>query len=36
MKSLKNLNQLMNLSNAELKKLEDSGVDLNSLGLNVV
>jgi len=35
-KSLDNLNRLMNLSNAELKKLENSGVDLNSLGLNIV
>lgn len=33
---LKNLNHLMNLSNAELRRLKDSGVDLESLGLNIV
>lgn len=34
--AIEDMNYLMNLSNAEIKKLRDSGVDLDALGLNIV
>ena len=33
---MRNLDRMMNLGNAELKKLKDSGVDIEELGINLV